>query len=89
LTERDHSIGGIVADVRAAAKSDARARAPIGDDGHFVGPESRVVGGNIADPAEPNAGGRADIGAGGQMEHQPVDPVMVLADFLDQQVGAR
>ena len=87
--ERNDPIDRVVADIGAAAEGDAGARAPILDDGRFVAAECRLVGGNIAYSAEADSSYRTDVGTGRQMKHGAVDPVMVLADFFDEQVGSR
>src|SRR5687768_566475 len=87
--ERNDLVSGIVADVGAAAERDAGSGAPILDDRQLVAAPFGVVGEDVADPPEANASDRADVGAGCHMEHRAVDPVMVLADFLEQQLGGR
>ena len=86
--ERDHLVGGVVADVGAAAKPYARSRAPVGDDRFLVAAEVDVIGGNVRGAAEPYLGGLADVPVGSDVEHQPVDAIMMLANLLDQQLGA-
>ena len=84
LTEWDHFIGAVVADVRAASKSNPRALAPVAHNVFVLGAEFGMIGGNIADPAEADLPYLADVVAGGQVEHRPVEPVMMLADILEQ-----
>src|SRR4029079_18112793 len=68
-------VSAIMADVGAAAVSDASAAAPLLDDRGLVRCEIRVVGKHVGDPAEPDAPHFPDRHARGHMEHRPVDPV--------------
>src|SRR5689334_16038141 len=85
--ERNHPVTRVVADVGAAAEGDARAGAPLLDNGGFVAAETRVVGKNVGDPPEAKAPHLLDGGARRHMEHRTVDPVEMLADVLDEQVN--
>ena len=77
-----------MADVGAAAIFDARPGAPIAHDRFLVAAEIGIVFGHVAGPPEPQSGRPAHRRAAGDMEHRPVDPVMLLADLLDQQFAA-
>ena len=87
-SEWNDAIGGVMTDVGAAAERDPGAGAPVGDYCQFIMPKVWVIGRHVGHSPQAEAGDRTDIGAGGDMEHQAVDLVMLLADFLDQQVDA-
>jgi len=75
-----------VPDVRSASESDARSPAPFLNDRHLVASEIRVVEGYVADPSEPQPGDFPDVRAAGDMEHRPINAIVVLADILDEQI---
>src|SRR6476469_9819317 len=84
--ERNHLVLRVVTNVRAVAKRNVRAGAPVSYDRRLIAAEFNVVGQDIADPAEAQPRGLADRGRGSQVKHRAVDCVEMLADFLDQQV---
>ena len=53
--ERNDPVQNVVADVRAAAKSDAGAGAPFLHDRHFIASKIGVVEGDIADSSQPKS----------------------------------
>src|SRR5215471_2051031 len=73
-------------DIGTAAVRDARACAPVLDDGDFVDRKSWIVFKNIRDPAKTDSTDIPDILAGRYMKHRSVDPVQLLADIFDEQV---
>src|SRR6185312_11277597 len=86
--KRNDPIAGVVSDVGPAAVRNARTQAPFLHDFRFVMAKFGVVGQDVADPSEANVLRSADVGACSHMEHGPVDPVQLFADFLDQQIDA-
>src|SRR6185437_10776592 len=87
--EWNHFVRAIMSDIGAKTQFDAGAGAPIGDDRLLIRTEMRIVFRNIGGPPETDSSNAAYICARSHMEHQAVDPVVMLAHFLDQQLHSR
>ena len=80
--KRNDTVRGVVADVGAATKRDARAPAPLLDDRRFRSPpKSGSFGRYVGDAPEPNSAQLWMAGARGDVEHQTIDPIQMLANI--------
>src|SRR5436305_4939102 len=86
--ERHDPVSAIMADVGWAAERDARAGAPLLDNGRLVAAEIGVVREDIGDAAEAQPADLSDRWAGGNVEHRAVDAIEMLAHVLDEQIDA-